>query len=96
MAEVIGVVASGISIGLLAIQLFESVLKNYRFWKLINKAPKDIENLIEELHVLGSVLSDLVKQTKITENLPSGTLQIYLKYYCKIINDFRTYYSTAL
>ena len=87
MAEVLGVVASGISIGSLAIQLFESLQKIHRFWKLVDGAPKYIGDLIEELQVLGSVIADLANQPEITQNLPSNSLQVCLKSCCKVLDE---------
>ena len=61
MAEVLGVVAGGISVGSLAIQLCESLHKIHRFWKVVDGAPKEIGDLIEELHVFGIVFKDLMR-----------------------------------
>ena len=87
MAEVLGVVASGVGIGSLAIQLFDSLQKLHRFWKLVDGAPKDIESLVEELHVLGCVFDELIKGSEVTENLPVGSLEVCLKYCSKVMND---------
>jgi hypothetical protein len=43
MAEVLGVVASGISIVLLAIQIFGSIQGIKEFSRLVRHAPKDLE-----------------------------------------------------
>ena len=87
MAEVLGVVASGISIGSLAIQLFDSLQKIHRFWKLVDGAPKEIEDMIEELQVLGSVLNDLMKEPGDIQSLPSKSVQACVQHCCKVLDD---------
>ena len=59
MAEAVGVVASGISIALFAIQIIGSIQTIYDFWRSIEGAPEDIGNAIEELWVLAAILKNL-------------------------------------
>ena len=59
MAEVVGVVASGISIGTLAAQIASSVIKIKSYWDLIQDAPEDIRDLIEEIEDLSHTLNDI-------------------------------------
>lgn len=47
MAEVLGVLASGISVGTLAAQIVNSVTKLKSYWDEIKEAPEDIKLLIE-------------------------------------------------
>ena len=87
MAEVLGVVASGISIGSLAGQLLESLQKIHRFWKNVDGAPKDIGDLIQELQVLASVFYELMNQPADSQALPSQSIQTCLQYCCKILDE---------
>ena len=59
MAEVLGVVASGISIGALAAQVATSLTKLKSYWDQIQEAPEDIASLIEEIEVLQLLLADV-------------------------------------
>ena len=56
MAEVLGVVASGISIGSLAIQLASSVQKIIDCWRSMKDAPRNIQSLLEEVKILSHLL----------------------------------------
>jgi hypothetical protein len=60
MAEVVvGVVASGISIGTLAAQITSSIIKLKSYWDQIQDAPEDMRDLIEELEDLNQLLIDI-------------------------------------
>jgi len=59
MAELLGVVASGISVASLAIQVVDSVLKLRECWDAIKNAPEDIRYLIDEIETLSLILSDV-------------------------------------
>ena len=89
MAEALGVVASGISIGSLAIQLLDSVQRIRRFWKSVDEAPKDIGDLIEELHVLGSVFSDLTSQPGSVQALPPSSFQMCLQHCSRVLEELK-------
>ena len=87
MADVLGVVASGISVVSLAMQVVESLKKIYVFWKSIEGAPKDIGDMIEELQLLGAVLSELSKQSG-SNGSALGTLVHQCLCHCyKILED---------
>jgi len=73
MAE-IGLIASGISIASLAIQIGDSIIKLKDFCSLVKDAPEEIEYLIEELEVLGLVISDI--EASITSNQDESTLAL--------------------
>ena len=90
MAEILGVIANGISIGSLAIQLVESLQKIHRFWKLVDGAPKDIGNTIEELQILASIFNDLLDQPQSSHRLlPSNSVQVCFQHCCKVIDDLK-------
>jgi len=60
MAEVVvGVIASGISIGTLAAQITSSIIKLKSYWDQVQDAPEDIRDLIEELEDLNQLLIDI-------------------------------------
>ena len=56
MAEVLAVVASGISVGSLAIQIVGSVQQLLEIWSTIRDAPQNFRDLLEELKILGEIL----------------------------------------
>ena len=57
MAEVLGVVAGGISIVSFAIQIASSVQQILDFWASMKGAPQNVQNLLEELDLLAEILS---------------------------------------
>jgi hypothetical protein len=59
MAEIVGVVASGISIGTLAAQVASSIIKLKSLWNELRDAPDDIKDLIDEAEILNNILLDL-------------------------------------
>lgn len=61
MAEIVGLLASGISITTLAVQIANSLAKLKSFWNDIIEAPEDITLLIEELDGLYGLLADIDK-----------------------------------
>jgi hypothetical protein len=58
MAE-IGVIASGMGVASLAIQLTDSILKLKDFMDSVKEAPEEIKHLIEEIDMLGTLLSEI-------------------------------------
>jgi hypothetical protein len=56
MAEVLGVVASGISVASLAIQIFDSIQRIKEFCRLVRDAPKDLEYIADDLSIINSLL----------------------------------------
>lgn len=77
MAEIVGLVASGISITTLAVQIANSLAKLKSYWTDIIEAPEDILFLIEELDGLYSLLADIDKHQQrnpmSSTVLPKGT-----------------------
>jgi len=59
MAEIVGVVASGISIGTLAAQVASSIIKLKSLWNEVRDAPEDIKDLIDEIELLNNILLGL-------------------------------------
>jgi hypothetical protein len=59
MAEVIGLIASGISISALVVQISESVQKLHTFYASVQNAPKDIKDTLDELEIFSQILFDL-------------------------------------
>ena len=59
MAEIVGVIASGISIGTLAVQITSSIAKLKDCWSQIKEAPEDIRMLVEEIEDLHLLLCDI-------------------------------------
>ncbi len=57
MAEIVGVVASGISIGTLTAQITTSLIKLKSYWDQVRDAPEDIRDLIEGLEILAYTLA---------------------------------------
>jgi hypothetical protein len=59
MAEVFGLIASGVSIGALAGQIASSVVKLKSYLDQVRDAPEDITILIDEINDLHFLLSDI-------------------------------------
>jgi hypothetical protein len=59
MAEVIGVIASGISIAQIAGQVTSSIVKIKDFWDQIKTAPDDINYLLKELDSFSLILQHI-------------------------------------
>jgi hypothetical protein len=57
MAEILGVVASGISIASLTIQIVENLNKVISFYESIREAPTDIQRILVELQILSNIVS---------------------------------------
>ena len=59
MAEVVGLVASSISIGTFAAQITSSIVKLKSCWDELQDIPEDVQDLIEDLEVLYHLLADI-------------------------------------
>lgn len=59
MAELLGTVASGISVAALAIQIGKSLIKLKCFWNTIKEVPEDIALLIEEIEDFNQLLLEI-------------------------------------
>ena len=71
MAEIIGVVASGISIGTLAVQIVGCVQKILDLWSTVKDAPENIRSLLEEIELLGNILSEIDSEKTWQTQTPS-------------------------
>ena len=69
MAEVIGLVASGISIGTLAVQISHSLQTLHAFCTAVRNAPRDIKDTLAEIDVLNQILLDLKDEMSKTNSL---------------------------
>jgi len=56
MARVLGVVAGGISVASLAIQIFDGVQKIQEFCRLVHDAPKYLQCVVDDLSVIDTLL----------------------------------------
>lgn len=70
MADAIGLTASVIGIGELAVQVATGILKLKAFWVEIKEAPNDITCQVRELDILGSNLAAIEEQSKQNELPP--------------------------
>ena len=75
MAEILGIAASGLSIGSLVIQIFASVQQIKRIWTAFKDAPEDILTLCEELNLLAKLLSDTESIEGISQGASAETVR---------------------
>jgi Fungal N-terminal domain of STAND proteins len=59
MAEVLGLFASGIAVTQLADGIVRSIRNIRDFWQSVRDAPKDLNDALEELEILGATLMEL-------------------------------------
>lgn len=76
MAELVGTVASAISIATLAGEIGSSVIKLKRFCKSIQDAPEDVAHLIEEIEMLIQLLLEIDESYETAKglNVPLDTI----------------------
>ena len=70
MAEIVGVVASGVTIGTIAAQITSSVVKLRSYWDQVQNAPEDIQDMIYEVEALNELLA-VVEGSVVRESSPS-------------------------
>lgn len=73
MAE-FGIIASGMGVASLGLQLMDGVRKLKQFWDEVKEAPKDIQHVLEELDALSLVLSDIHTSNPNLPSIPSATV----------------------
>lgn len=59
MAEAVGLLASGVSIGTLAAQIIGSIVKLKSYWSRIQNVPEDVRDMLEEIENLCYLLADI-------------------------------------
>ncbi|KAH8593500.1 hypothetical protein B0O99DRAFT_688721 [Bisporella sp. PMI_857] len=72
MAEVVGVVASGIAVGTLGIKVIQSTAELKGFWDNIQEAPEDIADLLYEAKLIGEVILRFEEETKCSSSVTFG------------------------
>jgi hypothetical protein len=88
MAEVLGVVASGIAVAQLADKIVRSIRNIYDFWRTISDAPKDLNDALEELKILGETLMELQNDlNKHKGHELTGTAAKNCLQYCRRVAD---------
>jgi len=83
MAEAFGVFTGAISVGSLAIQIFDSIQKLHAFCTAVQNVPKDLFQILEELELLGSILIELENSlgpTKVAEKVQHPSVKNPLDY----------------
>ncbi|KAF7944666.1 uncharacterized protein EAE97_005299 [Botrytis byssoidea] len=73
MAE-IGIIASGMGVASLGLQLMDGVRKLKQFWDEVKEASEDIQYALEELDALSLVLSDIHTSNSNLPSIPSATV----------------------
>ena len=84
MAEVIGVVASGIAVSQLAIQIVSNVKQILEFWSTVKGAPEDVQTLLEELDLLGNLLSEIDEAERDEQSPATQQITSRILRYCQI------------
>ncbi|KAF7900456.1 uncharacterized protein EAF01_007758 [Botrytis porri] len=73
MAE-IGIIASGMGVASMGLQLMDGIRKLKQFWDEVKEAPEDIQYTLEELDALSLVLSDMHITNSNLPSIPSATV----------------------
>jgi hypothetical protein len=73
MAEVLGVVASGMSVMSLAFQVADSVKKLKDFCDFVKDAPEEIRLTLDEIEAMTLVLGDIDESVQAQNSLPPST-----------------------
>ena len=87
MAEVLGVIASCISIGSLAIQIVGSIQQLLDFWSAIKDAPENVQYLLQEIDLLGHLLSEINGDENEEYSLVTRQAVIKATGYCQLALD---------
>ncbi|TGO38231.1 hypothetical protein BHYA_0079g00320 [Botrytis hyacinthi] len=70
----IGIIASGMGVASLGLQLMDGIRKLKQFWDEVKEAPEDIQYALEELETLSLVLSDIHISNSNLPSIPSATV----------------------
>jgi len=89
MAELVGVVASGIAVTQFAGQIVQNIRNIHDFWQSIRDAPKDLSDSLEELELLGDTLLELHNNIDrhAGHQLPGTSAMRCMQYCRKVAND---------
>ncbi|KUJ15826.1 uncharacterized protein LY89DRAFT_97080 [Mollisia scopiformis] len=79
MAEVLGVVASGIAVGQIAGQITGSIIKLKGYWSQIKEAPAEISHLFREIESFTVMLQHMQDDRSQQSNLPSSIHNICIQ-----------------
>ena len=90
MAEVFGVITGAISVGSLAIQIFDSIQQLREFCAAIQNAPEAVGNALEELEVLGDMLLHLYKDQKLNQDELGPGIQRSLTYINRVAGELQS------
>lgn len=82
MAEMLGVVASGISVMSLAFQVADSIKKLKDFCDFVKDAPEEIRLTLDEMEAMTLVLEDIDESVQVQNNLPLSTKNAVAKSIC--------------
>lgn len=87
MAEVLGVVASGIAVAQLAGQIAGSIVKLKDFWSQVKEAPAEINYLLRELESLNLMLQQMQDDRSQQSLLPLSTHNICVQKSLELCKD---------
>jgi hypothetical protein len=59
MAEAFSIVASGVNVASIAIQIVEYLNKVIKFYESMREAPTDIQRILTEPHILSTIVSNI-------------------------------------
>lgn len=86
MAEIIGLAASGIAIGILAAQITSSAAKSESYYDQIETASEDLQDLIEELNIVQILIADIEhdqEQNPVSSEILDSSSTSSCLQYCK-------------
>lgn len=82
MAEMLGAVASGMSVVSLAFQVADSIKKLKDFCDLVKDAPEEIRFALEEIEAMTLVLGDIDESVQVQNSLPPSTKSAVARSIC--------------
>jgi hypothetical protein len=87
MAEILGIVASGISVAQIAGQVINSIIKLKGYWEQVKGVPAEINHLLGEIDSLSLLLYHIQdnQPPQVSENVPLGSTGV--QQCCKLCQD---------
>jgi hypothetical protein len=87
MAEILGIVASGISVAQIAGQVINSIIKLKGYWEQVKEVPAEISYLLGEIDSLSLLLYHIQdnQSSRVAENVPLGSTSV--QQCCKLCQD---------